>query len=107
MKTQGFYGGTLTKGMLKIPYLANLPNMLKHLGNIGKKALLGVRSPSKKAGLECRTSYAIFDLATYLVLFYNVPIWGLSWTPYLPQHRTSLMNIPFGKYWKKGLTGHR
>ena len=47
MKTQGFYGGTLTKGMLKIPYLANLPNMLKHLGNIGKKALLGVRSPCK------------------------------------------------------------
>ena len=24
---------------------------------------------------------AIFDLPTYLVLVYNVPFWGLSWTP--------------------------
>jgi hypothetical protein len=24
---------------------------------------------------------AIFDLPTYLVLLYNVPFWGLSWTP--------------------------
>ena len=27
---------------------------------------------------------AIFDLPTYLVLLYNVPFLGLSWTPYLP-----------------------
>ena len=24
---------------------------------------------------------AIFDLPTYLILLYNVPFWGLSWTP--------------------------
>ena len=49
MKTQG----------LKIPYSTNLPNWLKYLGNIGKKALLGVRNPWKQAGLECRTSHAM------------------------------------------------
>ena len=45
--------------LLKIPYLANLPNWIKHLGNIGKKALLAVRRPCQQAGLECRTSHAM------------------------------------------------
>ena len=39
--------------------------------------------------------FAIFDLPTYLVLLYNVPFWGLSWTPYLPKYGKSLMNDPF------------
>ena len=37
---------------------------------------------------------AIFDLPTYLVILYNVPFLGQSWTPYLPYYGTALMNIP-------------
>ena len=39
----------------------------------------------------------IFDFPTYLVLIHNVRFGGLFWTPYLPQYRTSLMDVPLQK----------
>ena len=49
-----------------------------------------MQSKELKFFLWLMTSH-VFDLPTYLVLLYNVPLWGLSWTP-LPTLISDVIN---------------
>ena len=60
---------------------------------MGQRTLFFIKNKAAKGMLIIDVPHflAIFDLPTYLALLYNVPFWGLFWTP-LPTLKRDVIN---------------